>query len=64
MSHTILRRPSVESRTGLSRSSIYRMIREGKFPPPVRLGKRSVGWDSVAVQAWIDECIKCPTERA
>lgn len=63
MSHTILRRPSVEAKTGLSRSSIYRMIQEGKFPAPVRLGKRAVGWDSMAVQAWIDKCISNPSEQ-
>ena len=40
----ILRRPEVELRTGLSRSSIYALMAEGIFPRPIRLGKRAVGW--------------------
>ena len=40
----ILRRPEVERRTGLSRSTIYAMMDEGSFPRPLRLGKRAVGW--------------------
>ena len=34
----------VEKFTGLSRASIYRLMREGKFPRPVRLGERAVAW--------------------
>ena len=63
MSRTILRRRSVEAKTGLSRSSIYRMIEAGKFPSPVRLGKRAVGWDSIAVQAWIDDLVDHPSRE-
>jgi len=58
MAHIILRRPSVEAKTGLSRSSIYRMIQSGEFPAPVKLSKRSVGWDSEAVQQWINDRIE------
>ena len=31
-------------RTGLGRSTIYRLIAEHKFPTPVRLAGRAVGW--------------------
>ena len=58
MSRKILRRPAVLDRTGLSRSSLYRLIQSGEFAAPVRLGKRAVGWDSEAVQAWVDERIE------
>ena len=34
---TVLRRPQVESRTGLARSSIYALIASGQFPAPIRL---------------------------
>lgn len=40
----VLRRPEVEVRTGLSRSTIYAMMDDGSFPRPIRLGKRAVGW--------------------
>ena len=37
MSEAILRLPQVKIRVGLSRSSIYVAISQGKFPRPVRL---------------------------
>jgi len=52
---SILRRKTVESRTGLSRSSLYKFIQEGKFPKPVSLGARSVGWNSLHIDQWLEE---------
>ncbi len=39
----ILRRPQVQQRTGLSRSTLYQYIKDGEFPKSVALGPRSVG---------------------
>jgi prophage regulatory protein len=50
----ILRRPDVEARTGLSRSTIYAMMSDGEFPQPVRLGKRAVGWPESAISDWLE----------
>jgi prophage regulatory protein len=49
----ILRRPQVEARTGLSRSTLYQYIQDGLFPRPVSLGARAVGWLESEVTAWI-----------
>lgn len=53
MESRILRCPAVVRRTGLSKASIYRMIKAGKFPKPIKLGVRAVGWPSDDVEAWI-----------
>jgi prophage regulatory protein len=53
MSSMILRLPAVKTRTGLSRSTIYQRIAEGRFPEPVSLGGRAVGWIDIEVDAWI-----------
>ncbi len=53
----IVRLPSVEARTGLSRSTIYARVAEGSFPAPVQLGARAVGWIEAEVDAWIDQQI-------
>ena len=53
MTERILRRPEVESRIGLSRSTLYAMMAEGMFPKPVRLGKRAVGWSETAIDDWL-----------
>lgn len=47
----ILRRKQVESRIGLSRSTIYERIKTGTFPPPISLGSRSVGWIESEIDA-------------
>ena len=46
----ILKRSTVESVTGMSRSTIYAKIAEGTFPKPIRLTARSVGWIEQEVQ--------------
>lgn len=48
---------SVCARTGLSRSSLYRLIRAGEFPAPVPLAGRTRAWSSVSVDDWIVACI-------
>ena len=49
----MLRREEVQDRTGLSRSAIYRLMREGDFPPPRRLGQRAVRWRESDLEAWL-----------
>jgi prophage regulatory protein len=51
--HRNLRRPEVERRTGIKRSHIYALMKKGKFPKPVPLGARAVGWDSVEIEQWL-----------
>jgi prophage regulatory protein len=50
---TLLRLPRVKARAGLSRSEIYRRIASGKFPAPVKLGKRASAWQSHEIDKWI-----------
>lgn len=58
MVSTILRLPKVIERTGISRSLIYLKIGEGKFPKPIKLGERAIGWPASAIDAWIEEQIQ------
>ena len=39
---------------GLSRASIYAMVKRDKFPGPYRAGTRAARWKSSDVQRWID----------
>ena len=54
MMERILRRPEIEARIGLSRSTIYQWMKEGRFPAPVKLGERMVGWRESEIAAWLD----------
>ncbi|MDX5371424.1 MAG: AlpA family transcriptional regulator [Pseudomonadaceae bacterium] len=53
----LIRLPGVCTQVGLSKSQIYRLIRRGEFPAPVRLGPNSVAWPVEHVQAWIADKI-------
>jgi prophage regulatory protein len=46
------RLPTVLAATGLGRSTIYRLIADGSFPAPVRLGPRAVGWRWSDLDQW------------
>jgi len=43
----------VSARTGLPKSTIYRLIKQGQFPAPLPLVGRTRAWDASAVDAWI-----------
>ena len=49
----LLRRPEVEAKTGLARSTIYRLMRCGEFPEPLRIGPRAVRWPASEINAWL-----------
>ena len=49
----IMRLPEVIATTGYKRSSIYEYMARGEFPQCHRIGRRSVGWDSLEVDAWV-----------
>ena len=48
----LLPRKTVEKLSGLSRATIYRLIKAGKFPRPVSIGTGSVRWRQSDVIAW------------
>jgi prophage regulatory protein len=41
---SLLRKPEVLSRLGISKSTLTRWVASGLFPPPVQIGPRAVGW--------------------
>ena len=38
--------------TGLSRSSIYSLMRQGGFPEPLKVGPRAVRWRLSEIEEW------------
>ena len=45
----------VVAQTKLSRSTIYRLVRDGSFPKPVRVGPRGKRWRESDIRAWLGE---------
>ena len=54
---SFLRLPELKSVTGLSKSSLYALIRAKSFPSPVQLGPRTVAWVRSEVGQWAAERI-------
>lgn len=52
-----LRLPEVKAITGLSKTSLYELIRANRFPAPVRLAPRAVAWVKSEVKLWAEERI-------
>jgi len=49
----ILRMRTVLARTGLSRSTIYRKMKDGTFPSQVRLSEHCSGWRESEINRWV-----------
>ena len=49
----IIRMNTVRDRTGLSRSTIYRKIAEGTFPPQIKISVNGAGWRESDIDRWI-----------
>ena len=55
----VVRLPAVEEKTGIKKSKIYKLVREGKFPPFIKLGGgRAVGWLEDDLDKWIQHQIQ------
>ena len=61
---SFLRLPEVKAVTGLSKTSLYALIREKSFPAPVRLGPRAVGWLKSEVRQWAVERVHASRSAA
>ena len=55
---SLLRKPQVLARTGISKTSWERGVRLGHYPKPVKIGVRAVAWTSTAIDALIYDLIE------
>ena len=49
-----IRLPMVKAVTGLSRSTIYKLINEGRFPSQQNYGGRIVVWDVADIRTFLE----------
>ena len=54
----IIKLEKVKGLTALSRTPIYRLIADGKFPKQIKLSERSSGWVEQEVMDYLDKCIE------
>ena len=48
----LLNKWAVEQRTSLDITTIYRKMKAGTFPQPVRVGRRRVAWRESDIAVW------------
>ena len=48
-----IRASEIAARLGVARTTIYGWVKAGRFPPPVHLGPRTVGWVRSEFDAWV-----------
>ena len=49
----LYRKPFVLQITGLSHSTLYYLMKEGKFPSQVKIGHRAVAWRKTDIEDWL-----------
>jgi prophage regulatory protein len=54
----VLRLGDVKLKTGKSTSGIYADMAGGRFPKPIPLGERAVGWLESEIDNWIEGCLR------
>jgi prophage regulatory protein len=59
----IIRLKTVLSRTGLSRSTIYRKIAEGTFPAQLKISTNGTGWHESDINRWIADPVSWRPKR-
>lgn len=51
---SILNAKEVTKKTGLSRTTIWRLERKGEFPLRIALSDRRIGWKEEEIDKWLD----------
>ena len=50
----LVRLRQLTAMVGLSRSTIYRLVKAEQFPKPIRIGISSLAWRMDEIHKWID----------
>ena len=59
----IVRAPELQEWIGLSRSTVWRLVKAGEFPAPIRLHGNAVAWREQDVNEWIKSRPLATTEQ-
>lgn len=48
-----IRLPETKALTGLSTSTIYKLMTEGEFPRQIKLTRKAVAWNEAEILDWL-----------
>lgn len=63
MEERLLNIKEVENICRLKKSAIYNWMKQGKFPEPLKLGRKTVFWRESDLKEWIDSLPKAKYEK-
>jgi prophage regulatory protein len=49
----LVREKNLPALLGISRGGVRSLLAAGKFPQPIRLGRRCIAWRRVDLEAWV-----------
>lgn len=59
----IIRLPDVLAKIGMSKPSVYNMIKRGEFPQQIKLGVKASGWLVSEIDAWIAQRVNARVSK-
>jgi len=51
---SLIRWEEVQKMVGISRTSVWRLEKDGEFPKRRHISKRAVGWSQHEIQKWLE----------
>lgn len=63
MTHRVIRLPEVIKKTGLGRTSLYKLSTSGLFPASISLGGKAMGWIEAEIDRWIEDRMAARQQR-
>ncbi|MDI6539436.1 AlpA family transcriptional regulator [Pantoea ananatis] len=57
MNKRLIRMHEVLNRTGFCRAWIYRLIKQKRFPEPIKVGERAIAFLESEIDSWIDNLV-------
>lgn len=60
----LIRLPEVIKRTGISKTTIYELINEKRFPPQVKIGARAIAFIESEIDEWLVNLINTSRNKS
>ena len=51
----IIRKRALSQKLAVSECTLWRWVRSGRLPAPIRLGPNTVGWREADIDTWLEQ---------
>ena len=53
----LMRAKEVQQELGISRTTIWRLVKAGVFPAPLRITSKTIAWRKSDIEAWQEQLV-------